>query len=75
MGKTRLNITVDQEIKAQMELIKDSYGGFSGLIEKAVILFLKQPIDPYDDDVNAYRASLASDDAINIDEIDWGTEK
>ena len=71
MGKTRLNITVDTELKAQMELIKDFFGGFSGLIESAVRRFLNEPLIPSEDDVRAYEASLSSTDAVNIDDIDW----
>ena len=71
LGKTRLNITVDTDLKAQMELIKDIYGGFSGLIEMAVVRFLNEPVVPYEDDIKAYETSLSCSDTVDIDDVDW----
>ena len=34
-----------------MEGVKDSYGEYSGLTEKAVFEFLTRPVEPYADDI------------------------
>jgi len=42
--KTRMQITVTQELKRKMDEAKDFYGGYSGLIEDAVREFLSRPV-------------------------------
>ena len=49
--KKRMQITVSEDLKKQMDDAKDFYGGYSGLIEKAVAEFLARPVEPYDDDI------------------------
>ena len=47
--KKRIQIKISEEIKKQMDDAKDFYGGYSGLIEKAVDEFLSRPVEPYED--------------------------
>ena len=52
--KERMQITISKEVKDKMKYAKDFYGGYSGLIEKAVVEFLSRPVEPYPDDITDY---------------------
>lgn len=49
--KKRMQITISEELKKQMDDAKDFFGGYSSLIEKAVKEFLSKPVEPYEDDI------------------------
>jgi len=67
--KTRIQITVNNEIKEKMDLAKDFYGGYSGLIEKAVAEFLSQPVEPYEEDIRDAEAAKKSKEWASLSEL------
>jgi hypothetical protein len=67
--KTRIQITVNSEIKKKMDLAKDFYGGYSGLIEKAVEEFLSQPVEPYEEDKRDAENAKKSKEWISLTEL------
>lgn len=58
--KSRMQITLSEEVKEKMEYAKDFYGGYSALIEKAVTSFLDRPVEPYPEDVSDAEAARTS---------------
>jgi len=67
--KTRMQITVSPGLKKQMDDAKHFYGGYSGLIEKAVLEFLSRPVEPYADDVKDIEEAKKSDEWIDLDSL------
>jgi hypothetical protein len=67
--KTRIQITVSDEIKEKMDLAKNFYGGYSGLIEKAVKEFLSRPIEPYEEDIMDAENARKSKQWISLEEL------
>jgi len=65
--KNRMQIVISEELKKQMELAKDFYGGYSGLIETAVWEFLKRPVESYPDDIEDVKEAKSSDEWIDIE--------
>jgi hypothetical protein len=55
--KERMQITVSPEIKRKMRDSKDFYGGYSGLIERAVEEFLSRPVTLYPEDIRDANAA------------------
>jgi hypothetical protein len=64
--KKRMQITISEEIKKQMEDAKDFYGGYSGLIEKAVVEFLSRPVEPYKDDIKDIEEAKRENEWIDL---------
>ncbi|KPJ88972.1 MAG: hypothetical protein AMS17_03620 [Spirochaetes bacterium DG_61] len=64
--KKRMQITISEKIKKQMDDAKDFYGGYSGLIEKAVTEFLSRPVEPYDADIKDIEEAREADEWIDI---------
>ena len=67
--KKRLQITLSEETMKKMDLSKNFYGGYSGLIEKAVEEFLSLPVEPYTDDIEDADAARKSKVWIEIEEL------
>ena len=67
--KKRMQITISEEIKKKMNDAKDFYGGYSGLIEKAVAEFLARPVEPYKDDIEDIEEAKKSDEWIDIESL------
>ena len=67
--KKRMQITISEELKSQMDNAKDFYGGYSGLIEKAVAEFLTRPVEPYDDDIKDIEEVKKSYEWIDIETL------
>ena len=67
--KTRMQITVSAELKKQMDDAKHFYGGYSGLIEKAIIEFLSRPVEPYANDIKDIEVAKKSDEWIDLDSL------
>ncbi|UCB46239.1 MAG: hypothetical protein JSV25_02100 [Spirochaetota bacterium] len=67
--KKRMQITVSEDLKKQMDDAKDFYGGYSGLIEKAVSEFLTRPVEPYEDDIKDFEEAKQSDEWIDIESL------
>ena len=65
--KKRMQIMISEELKMQMDDAKDFYGGYSGLIEKALSEFLSRPVEPYDDDVQDIMEARKAKEWIDID--------
>ena len=68
--KVRMQITLSKELKTLMELAKDFYGGYSGLIEKAVKEFLSKPVKPYKDDITASQEAKKDNQWIELSELE-----
>lgn len=67
--KQRMQITVSREVKEKMAAAKDFYGGYSGLIEKAVMEFLVRPVEPYPDDINDAKAARKAAEWIELESL------
>ena len=67
--KKRMQITISKEIKEKMDDAKDFYGGYSGLIEKAVSEFLARPVEPYEDDIKDIEKVKHSKEWIDIESL------
>ena len=67
--KNRMQIVISEELKKKMELAKDFYGGYSGLIETAVWEFLKRPVEPYPDDIIDAKEAKEGDEWIDIESL------
>lgn len=67
--KKRMQITISKEIKEKMDDAKDFYGGYSGLIEKAVSEFLTRPVEPYEDDIEDIEKVKHSKEWIDIESL------
>jgi len=67
--KKRMQITISDELKKQMDDAKDFYGSYSGLIEKAVSEFLSRPVEPYEDDIHDIEEVKKSDEWIEIENL------
>ena len=64
--KKRMQITISEEIKKQMDDAKEFYGGYSGLIEKAVAEFLSRPVEPYEDDIKDIEEAKKANEWIDL---------
>lgn len=64
--KKRMQITISEEIKKQMDNAKDFYGGYSGLIEKAIVEFFSRPVEPYDDDIKDIEEAKKANEWIEL---------
>jgi len=64
--KKRMQITISEEIKKQMDNVKDFYGGYSGLIEKAIVEFFSRPVEPYDDDIKDIEEAKKANEWIEL---------
>jgi len=58
---------ISEKIKNQMDDAKDFYGGYSGLIEKALTEFLSRPVEPYEDDVADIEEAKKTDEWIDLE--------
>ena len=67
--KKRMQITVSEELKEKMELSKDFYGGYSGLIERAVEDFLARPVEPYPEDIEDAKSAGESTDWVDLQSL------
>jgi len=67
--KKRMQITISEGLKEQMDLAKDFYGGYSGLIEKAVEEFLVRPVEPYPEDIVDAEAAKGSNEWIDLESL------
>jgi len=67
--KKRIQITVTEELKEKMDLAKEFYGGYSGLIEMAVESFLARPVEPYTEDVEDAEDARKSDEWIDLESL------
>ena len=56
--------------RMQINLSKDFYGGYSGLIEEAVKEFLSKPVKPYEDDVIAAQEAKKDNQWIELSELE-----
>lgn len=65
--KTRMQITLSEEVKEKMEYAKDFYGGYSALIEKAVTSFLDRPVEPYPEDISDAETARTSGEWTSLD--------
>ena len=65
--KKRMQIMISEELKKQMDDAKHFYGGYSGLIEKALAEFLSRPVEPYDDDVQDIMEARKAEEWIDLD--------
>ncbi len=64
--KKRLQITISEEVKKQMDDAKEFYGGYSGIIEKAVVEFFSRPVEPYDDDIKDIEEAKKTNEWIDL---------
>ena len=64
-----MQITISSKLKEKMELAKDFYGGYSGLIETAVVEFLARPVEPYPDDIADARAARKNTEWIELESL------
>ena len=53
-----------------MELAKDFYGGYSGLIEEAVKEFLEKPVVPYEDDIADTEKAKSESEWIDFSDLE-----
>ena len=67
--KKRMQIMISEEIKKQMDDAKDFYGGYSGLIEKALAEFLSRPVEPYEDDITDIEEAKKADQWIDLNTL------
>lgn len=67
--KKRMQITVAVELKEKMDLAKEFYGGYSGLIEMAVESFLAQPVEPYAEDIEDAEDARKRDEWIDLESL------
>lgn len=67
--KKRMQITVAAELKEKMDLAKEFYGGYSGLIERAVESFLERPVEPYTEDIEDAEDAGKSDEWIDLESL------
>ena len=67
--KKRMQIMISEEIKKQMDDAKDFYGGYSGLIEKALVEFLSRPVEPYEDDITDIEEAKKADQWIDLNTL------
>lgn len=67
--KRRMQITISEKIKSKMDDAKDFYGGYSGLIEKAVFEFLSRPVSPYKDDIQNIEKAKKENEWVNIESL------
>ena len=67
--KKRMQITISGDLKEKMDLAKDFYGGYSGLIEKAVEEFLTHPVEPYPEDIEDAEAAKGSNEWIDLESL------
>ncbi|OFW62905.1 MAG: hypothetical protein A2Z35_03930 [Actinobacteria bacterium RBG_19FT_COMBO_36_27] len=64
--KKRMQITISEEVKKQMDNAKEFYGGYSGIIEKAVVEFFSRPVEPYDDDIKDIEEAKKTNEWIDL---------
>lgn len=67
--KRRMQITISEDVRKKLEHAKDFYGGYSRLIEKAVVEFLSRPVEPYEEDILDAERSKRSNEWIGLDEL------
>ena len=67
--KRRMQITISEELREQMDVAKDFFGGYSGLIEKAVKEFLVRPVEPYPDDIEDAQEAKRRDEWIDLESL------
>lgn len=67
--KKRMQVTISEDLKKKMDLAKDFYGGYSGLIEKAVEEFLTRPVEPYSEDIDDAETAKAKDEWIDLESL------
>lgn len=67
--KKRMQITVAKELKEKMDLAKEFYGGYSGLIEMAVQSFLSRPVEPYAEDIEDAEDARKRDEWIDLESL------
>lgn len=67
--KKRMQITISEEIKTKMDLTKDFYGGYSGLIEEALKHFLSSPVKPFPQDISDYEKAKKENQWISLEEL------
>jgi hypothetical protein len=67
--KKRMQVTISEELKEKMDMAKDFYGGYSGLIEKAVEEFLTRPVEPYPEDVEAAESARIAEEWVDLDSL------
>ena len=61
-----MQITISEEVKKQMDNAKEFYGGYSGIIEKAVVEFFSRPVEPYDDDIKDIEEAKKTNEWIDL---------
>ena len=67
--KKRMQITISGAVKQRMEESKDFYGGYSGLIERAVVEFLSRPVEPYPEDIRDANSARESDEWVELNAL------
>jgi len=67
--KERLQITISKNLKEKMNEAKDSYGGYSGLIERAVHEFLSHPVVPDEDDIQELNEVINHNEWTSLDDL------
>jgi hypothetical protein len=67
--KKRMQVTISEELKEKMDMAKDFYGGYSGLIEKAVEEFLTRPVEPYPQDIEAAESAKIEDEWVDLESL------
>ena len=65
----RLQITVPDDLKVQMDQAKDFYGGYSALIREALREFLSRPVEPFPEDVRDSEEARRQDDWVPFDAV------
>jgi hypothetical protein len=53
-----------------MDMSKDFYGGYSGLIETAVTEFLSRPVEPYPENIRDSKRARKSDQWIELEALE-----
>ena len=67
--KKRMQITISVAVKQRMDESKDFYGGYSGLIERAVEEFLSRPVEPYPEDIRDAKNARQSDEWVELNAL------
>jgi hypothetical protein len=67
--KKRMQITISEDLKGRMDMSKDFYGGYSGLIETAVAEFLSRPVEPYPEDIRDSKRARKNNEWIELETL------
>ena len=67
--KKRMQITISDDLKQQMEAAKDFYGSYSALIEQAVIEFLARPVVPSQQDIQDIQKARNQNEWISFESL------